>query len=241
MGRGWGVFEALTDVVWPPSCTVCDELLPGPGAFCEGCGHEVLELPTVHCQRCAEPGAFPRGRCQRCSSAEVPWAKAFAPFEHEGSVARAIHRLKYEDQSHLSRALGVLLARAARPVFEVMPGPLVPMPLHLTRFRQRSYDQAALLARSVAQELGRPLALDWLRRVRATPRQVGLDEAQRERNVRGAFEAGAGVRGQSVVIIDDVLTSGASAREAARVLRQAGASRVFVMTLARARSFLRST
>ena len=235
MGWVWRSFEAVTDVFFPPSCTVCDALLPGPGAFCDDCAGELLELPTVHCARCAEPGLFPGHRCERCSTTDVPWARAWAPFEHEGALARAIHRLKYEDQSHLSRALGVLLAQRARAVVQAMPGTLVPLPLHPARFTERGYDHAALLTRSVAQELERPLALHWLRRVRATPRQVGLDEAHREANVRGAFEADGAVRGQSVVVVDDVLTSGATAREAARVLRAAGATRVFVLTLARAR------
>lgn len=229
--------DAMVDVVLPPACTVCDAVLPAPGAFCEACAHEVLELPTVHCPRCAEPGAF-GGPCQRCA-AGVPWERAWAPFEHEGSVARAIHRFKYEDRSDLSRPLGLLLAATAREQLASMPGAVVPLPLHEARFRQRKFDQAALLASTLASATGRALQLSWLSRVRDTPRQVGLTEAQRELNVRGAFVAAPGVQGHDVLLVDDVLTSGASAREAARALRDAGAARVFVLTLARARSFLR--
>lgn len=231
--------DAVVDVVLPPACTVCDVVLPAPGAFCEDCAHEVLELPTVHCSRCAEPGAFDGGVCERCR-AGVPWAKAWAPFEHEGAVARAIHRFKYEDRSDLSRPLGMVLAASAREVLAEMPGAVVPLPLHESRFRERKFDQAALLARTVSMEAARPLELEWLTRVRATPRQVGLSEAQREANVRGAFVASAAVKGHDVVLIDDVLTSGATAREAVRVLREAGAARVSVLTLARARSEVRS-
>ncbi len=232
-------FDAVVDVVLPPSCAVCDVVLPGPGAFCEDCAHEVLELPTVHCARCAEPGAFAGGVCERCRGG-VPWTRAFAPFEHEGSVAKAIHRFKYEDRSDLARPLGLLLATAAKDALGLMPGALVPLPLHEGRFRERKFDQAALLARTVAMQAGRPLELDWLRRTRDTPRQVGLSEAAREANVHGAFAASGAVKGHDVVLLDDVLTSGATAREAARALREAGAARVFVLTLARARSELRS-
>ena len=230
-------FEAVADVVLPPSCAVCDTVLPAAGAFCEAHAMEVLELPSVHCARCAEPGSFDGGICERCK-AGVPWDKAWAPFEHEGALARAIHRFKYEDRSDLSRPLGVLLAFAARQV--ALPGVVVPLPLHDARFRERKYDQAALLAHIFAREAKRPLETGWLSRVKDTSRQVGLSEASREANVRGAFEASAEVQGKEVLLLDDVLTSGATAREAARALLARGAVRVCVLTLASARSALRS-
>jgi ComF family protein len=228
--------DAVVDVLLPPSCVACDEVLPAAGAFCEGCVQEVLPLPSIHCQRCAEPGAFTQALCPRCQVMDMPWSKAWAPFEHEGTLARAVHRFKYEDRSDLSRPLGMVLATASGSFLAGAPGVLVPLPLHELRFRARKFDQAALLARTVATETGRRLELSWLRRVRDTPRQVGLSEAEREANVRGAFEASGAVRGSDVVLVDDVLTSGASAREACRALLAAGARSVAVLTLARARS-----
>ena len=237
---GWrDALSALVDVALPPSCVVCDEVLPAPGAFCDGCAHEVLELPPVHCRTCAEPGRFDEGQCARCR-AGVPWDLAWAPFEHEGSVARAIHRFKYEDRADLSRPLGMLLAASSRARWAELHGVVVPLPLHEARFRERRFDQAALLAKELCAHTKWPLALDLLSRVKNTSRQVGLSEAAREANVRGAFVAAAAVAGQDVLLLDDVLTSGATAREAARVLREAGAARVRVLTLARARSDVRS-
>ena len=232
-------FDAVVDVLLPPSCAACDVVLPGPIGFCEACAYEVLELPVVHCRSCAEPGAFEGQLCSRCV-AGMPWERAYAPFEHEGSLARAIHRFKYEDRSDLSRPLGVLLAATAKTQLAAMPGFLVPLPLHEARFRERKFDQAALLTAVLAQRLDREVKADWLLRLRDTRRQVGLSEAEREANVRGAFSASAAVQGHDVVLIDDVLTSGATAREAARALSAAGATRVFVLTLARARSELKS-
>jgi ComF family protein len=240
MRRRWSeAFDAVVDVLLPPSCAACDVVLPAPVCFCEDCAQEVLELPSVHCRRCAEPGAFPNQTCARCA-AGVPWEKAFAPFEHEGSLAKAIHRFKYEDRSDLSRPLGLLLAAAAGDQLATMPGTLVPLPLHQARFRERKFDQAGLLTAVLAQRLGREVQADWLERSRETRRQVGLTEAQREANVRGAFRASQAVRGREVVVVDDVLTSGSTARDAARALLEAGATRVFVLTLARARSELKS-
>lgn len=234
-------FDAVVDVLLPPSCAACDVVLPGNVGFCEDCAPEVLELPSVHCRRCAEPGDFTRQLCARCAEGGVPWEKAWAPFEHEGSIAKAIHRFKYEDRSDLSRPLGLLLAATAKQALASMPGALVPLPLHQARFRERKFDQAGLLAAVLGERLGRPVEAGWLSRTRDTRRQVGLDEAQREANVRGAFVASGAVRGQQLVLVDDVLTSGATAREAARALTDAGAARVFVLTLARARSVLHSS
>jgi ComF family protein len=240
MPRRWReAFDAVVDVLLPPSCASCDVVLPGPVGFCEDCAQEVLELPAVHCRRCAEPGAFPHQTCARCAGG-VPWERAFAPFEHEGSLAKAIHRFKYEDRSDLSRPLGLLLAATAKDQLATMPGALVPLPLHEARFRERKFDQAGLLTAVLGQRLGREVQAGWLERTRDTRRQVGLTEAQREANVRGAFLASPAVRGREVVVVDDVLTSGSTARDAARALLEAGATRVFVLTLARARSELAS-
>ncbi|MFT3713386.1 MAG: ComF family protein [Archangium sp.] len=231
-------FDELIDVLLPPACAACDDVLPTAGAFCESCEHEVVALPTVHCRTCAEPGRFPRGLCERCRAGSIPWDIAWAPFEHEGAIAKAVHRFKYEDRSDLARPLGMLLARDAKSHLTQMSGFLVPLPLHDARYRHRRFDQAALLARVLATYAKRAMKLDWLERIRDTPRQVGLSEAAREANVRGAFRASPNVAGHDVVLLDDVLTSGATAREACRVLRQAGARRVYVLTLSRARSEL---
>ena len=158
-----------------------------------------------------------------------------AAIEHEGALARAIHRFKYEDRADLARPLGALLAAVAAQEWPRLPGVLVPLPLHEARYRERKFDQAALLAAELATRSGRPLQLDWLRRTRDTARQVGLNEALREANVRGAFHVARPLTGHDVVLVDDVLTTGASAREAVRVLKAAGAGRVSVLTLARAR------
>lgn len=233
---GWrGMVDAVVDVFLPAVCAACDAVLADATCLCDDCAKETLELPVVHCRSCAEPGAFPAQTCDRCAEG-VPWTHAFAPFEHEGALARAIHRLKYEDRSDLSSPLGALLASHASVELRSMPGMLVPLPLHPSRFRERKFDQAALLTAVVGRQLGRRVEPNWLSRVRHTRRQVGLSESEREANVQGAFTASPAVAGHQVVIVDDVLTSGATAREASRALLSAGAAEVFVLTLARARS-----
>jgi len=227
--------EGLLELVYPPACVACDEVLPGAGFFCEGCAGLVLETPTPHCRTCSEPGAFPSARCPRCESKPPPFTLAYAPLEHDGSVAKAIHRFKYEQRPDLARPLASLLATTAKAFFRDVPGALVPLPLHTGRFRERGYDQATLLAVELGSVLKRPVHDEWLERRRATERQVGLSEEARDANVRGAFWASPAVKGQEVVLIDDVYTTGSTAAEATRTLKAAGATRVFVVTLARAR------
>jgi ComF family protein len=225
--------EGVAATVLPDSCASCDDVLSeSEVAFCATCSLSLLETPSVRCSRCSEPGRFEDNRCGRCASSPVDFDWAWAPYEHAGVMARAIHRFKYEDRPDLARPLGRLLARQ----LPTLDGVLVPVPLHVDRFRQRGYDQATLLGAALARRLSRPLDLKAVHRVKATLRQVGLSESERDANVRAAFAAQADtVAGQPVVLVDDVFTTGATARELARTLRQAGATSVSIVTLARAR------
>lgn len=227
--------EGFLELIYPPACVACDEVLPGAGFFCEACAELVLDVPAPRCRRCAEPGAFPKSTCPRCESRPPPFATAFAPVEHDGSVAKAIHRFKYEQRPDLARPLASLLARSAKTFLEANPAALVPVPLHHERFRERGYDQATLLAVELGAVLRRPVRDGWLERTRATQRQVGLTEDARDANMQGAFSCAPSVRGHDVVLIDDVYTTGSTASEATRTLLAAGAGRVVVLTLARAR------
>jgi ComF family protein len=151
-------------------------------------------------------------------------------------VARTIHRFKYEDHPELAQPLGELLAHEARSFLRRAPALLVALPLHTRRFRERKYDQTQLLAGALARATGRRAPVGLLTRPRETQRQVGLSEAERARNVAEAFTAAPTVAGQSLLLIDDVFTTGATARAAATALSGAGAAHIEVLTIARAYS-----
>jgi predicted amidophosphoribosyltransferase len=254
------------DLLFPPSCAACGTVHEGGGAFCERC--EVgLEPLIPGCSRCAEPGEFRDDVCPRCQLRPPPFSRVWVPFHHDGPVARAIHRFKYEDHPELARPLAALLAQSGHP--ERRPGgpqskghpergrqapeskgPPEPfdsaqgeretwsvcaIPLHASRYHQRLYDQAELLASELAKCLGLPF-IGALERTRATQRQVGLSEAARVANVDGAFRAVANVTGRRLLLVDDVFTTGSTARAAARALIEAGALEVVVVTVARAAS-----
>jgi ComF family protein len=173
--------------------------------------------------------------CGDCARGRSTWDQARAALRYDKNSRRLVLGFKHGDHTHMTAAFGRWMHRAGA---EVLAGAdlLVPVPLHWTRLFQRRYNQSALLAHAVRAAGGPDVAADWLVRRRRTPSQGHLGPAARERNVHGAFaiRAGRSVGGKHVVIIDDVLTTGATVEECARVLKLAGAASIGVLTLARA-------
>ncbi|MGZ6256628.1 MAG: ComF family protein [Candidatus Limnocylindria bacterium] len=159
---------------------------------------------------------------------------AIAAFEHEGALRRALQRLKYGGSGRIA----LPLARASEPALKALTRvcgalPLVPVPVHAARMRQRGYNQAALLARALGSELGLPV-LEILERRRATARQHGLGKAARLHNLRGAFATRAGAQTPPrLILVDDILTTSATLESCAQVLKTAGAKSVYGFAIAR--------
>ncbi len=181
------------------------------------------------------------GRCQNCRDFEPEFARAVSFGEYEGGLRGLVHLLKYEGVIPIVPVLGRMLANS---IAELLPGcgdtlPLiVPVPLHTSKRSERGFNQAELLARAAGKRLPRrvELATDVLVRQRATISQVGLSREQRIANMHDAFRVGGRrrVRGRAVIVVDDVMTTGTTLSECARVLKQAGAERVWAATVARA-------
>jgi ComF family protein len=173
--------------------------------------------------------------CADCARRPASWDRARAVLRYDRHSRRLVLMLKHGDQTHLAGAFGRWMHRAGG---EVLAGAelLMPVPLHWTRLFGRRFNQAALLAQAIYGAGGPRVAADWLVRRRRTPSQGVLGPAARARNVRGAFalRRGCNVQGKRVVLIDDVLTTGATVEECVRVLRRAGADYVGVLVLARA-------
>jgi ComF family protein len=173
--------------------------------------------------------------CGDCAREPPTWQQARAVLRYDKNSRRLLLAFKHGDHTHSAAAFGQWMHRAGS---EVLTGAdlLVPVPLHWTRLFQRRYNQASLLAHAVRAAGGPEVAADWLVRRRRTPAQGHLGPAARERNVEGVFamRAHRNVVGKHVVIIDDVMTTGATVGECARVLKRAGAASIGVLTLARA-------
>jgi ComF family protein len=227
----------LLELLLPPACSLCGRLLPrGPATvFCPACREQIQPLPPARCRRCALPFATSTATqhlCGTCLRESNPaFAAVHAAGRYEGLLRTAIGRFKYEGAVGLDRPLAdLMLAGCDFPALDLV----VPVPLHRDRLRRRTYNQSLLLARLIATRLELPVAADLLHRHRATPPQQGLPADVRRRNLRGAFALAADPAGCRVLLVDDVLTTGSTARECARVLRSGGASRVEVAVIARA-------
>lgn len=194
--------------------------------FCAGC-EAGLERHRPGCALCGLSGAH--DPCDACAVTPPPFDGVHAVWSYGGPIADVVHRFKYRDHPELARPLGRAMAALELPSADLV----VPVPLHASRRRERTFDQAFHLAREIGQARG------WvvdraLIRTRATARQVGQDKDARLSNVSDAFEVRIDVKGRSVLLVDDVVTTGATAGECASVLKKAGASRVAVACVARA-------
>ncbi len=243
--RGLGLLRSFAafvlDIVYPPTCLCCRKATAGHGALCAACWGQINFIEKPYCDRLGIPFAYDlgiEGLLSPEAMAHPPAyarARAVARFE-DGPVRQLVHRLKYHDRMELAEPLGAWMARAGGELL-VQADLLVPIPLHRRRLIWRQFNQAHLLAVAVGSACGRKVDPFLLRRVKRTAPQIGLSRAQRASNVQGAFavpeEAKPLVEGRAIVLIDDVLTSGATINAAARALLRAGATRVDVIVFAR--------
>ncbi len=229
----------VADLVLPPACPVCRTRLGSAGGLCADCWQGVRFLERPWCERLGTPLPIDLGPgiLSAPAVADPPaYARARSAASYEGPIPDLVHALKYADRTDLAPMLGAWMARAAHELV-ADADMLVPVPLHWGRLASRRFNQAALLAHQVSHLTGLPVATRLLQRTRRTPRQVGLGRDERARNMRGAFvvpaEKKAFLVGRRPILVDDVLTTGATLEAATRALLSAGAVAVDVLTLAR--------
>jgi competence protein ComFC len=231
---------ALVSLLYPPVCTVCGANTPAGEYLCDQCDEKTVRIVAPFCQKCTEPfeGAITSSfTCANCAHRAIHFDVAVAVYRSRGIVREIIHSFKYNRQIYLRRLIARWLCaalddeRLRNRRFDV----IVPVPLHPTRQRERGFNQASLLAELLSAEISLPSKL-LLERTRYTTTQTALDRAERMENLHNAFRLRktANVRDLHVLLIDDVLTTGSTLSECARILKRAGAISVHAATAARA-------
>ena len=253
-GRGWTgrIVESLFAVLFPSDCRICGEPLVSVSRLpvCQECLDSVHAIAGGVCTICGErlfssyalADAAGESRCGLCRRVEPPFARAAAYGSYESGLRELIHLLKYNGVRPAANVLGRMLAEAVaslEPDFPADSVLLVPVPLHRSKLRQRGFNQAELIARA-AMKFGTArdrmrLCAGVLERKRETASQLGLTSHQRRENLRGAFGVAQpeSVKGREVLVVDDIYTTGATVSECARILRRAGATKIWVATVAR--------
>jgi ComF family protein len=229
---------AALNTLYPPTCLACRASTDAHGALCPRCWSAMRFIERPFCDRLGTPFEhdFGEGLISPQAMADPPvFARARAAARFEDGPARTLaHRLKYSDRAELARPIARWMARAGADIL-AEADLIAPVPLHPLRLWRRRFNQAAVLAREISRQCGKPCDVNAILRVKATRSQVGLTRIQRVENLHGAFRArdGVAVRGRNVVLVDDVLTSGATANAASRALLRAGAKRVDALVFAR--------
>jgi ComF family protein len=232
--------RAVLDLVYPPLCIACRGQVAEPGALCADCWRNIRFLDGPMCACCGLPFEFDSGGetlCAGCHARPPAFDKARAVMRYDEASRGPILALKHGDRLDLAPAFARWLDRGGRALLEEADL-VIPVPLHPRRLWSRRYNQSAELARALARLAAKPTRLEVLIRARATPSQGAMRSAKaRRRNMLGAFKVSprhkSAIAARNILLVDDVLTTGATAEACARALKRAGAAKVFVLALAR--------
>jgi ComF family protein len=231
------LLDHILNLLFPVTCIVCHAPVQKRrwGGACPQCWATLIPIEPPFCPKCGEPAPAIEGLCDRCMKGEhwFDFARSALLFTH--TLREIIHQLKYSDRVSFAKPLGDILKNCLNR--EPFTGELIiPVPLHRSRERMRGFNQAEL----IASRLGRPVAARLLRRRKNTPSQTGLTRNERKQNLAGAFEVCGEAKG-TVIVVDDVYTTGSTMNEIARTLKRAGADQVEVLTVARVAADVEAT
>ena len=236
------ILTGLTDIIFPRNCILCRRYHPATAhdPLCPPCREAVPWNKPPFCVRCSRhlDSLTEESLCPSCRAHPPHFDEGWALVNYDGPVRDLLLRFKFHDKTSIRLTFTTILKEfIARYTLRFPDAAMViPMPLHPTRLRERGYNQAALLGACMAQELNLPLMENTLQRQRHTLRQSELPAKDRWTNISGAFTINpvfaADIVGREVLLVDDILTTGATASEAAKTLKDAGASRVIIITLA---------
>jgi ComF family protein len=237
-----GLFKGLRELIYPKTCLACKSRIPAQDKeefICSACQTKIEKnFPPfcVSCGRKLEKKALSKNICANCSKKNLEFDRAFSPCVYTGVVKTLIHEFKYNGKDYLSKPLAGLISDFIKeydlPIEDL--DMIIPIPLHKSKAREREFNQAELLAENLGETFHKQVANGLLKRHKQTRTQTTLKEELRFSNVKNSFSLNQpqAVKDKHILLVDDVLTTGATSSEAARILKSAGANLVFVITLA---------
>ena len=241
------LLSGLIDIIYPPRCHICMDFLDDHpverGDICDTCFAGFKSLSHPYCSICGEPFKSKVEEdhlCERCLRKRPFYDELRAPYLYEETLRDAIQLIKYSGRSNILKPLGLLLgAFAKNRIDDTKNMIMMPVPLHRKKLRQRGFNQSAMIVKSASPILETETDFFTLIRTRYTNSQTGLNPEERRKNVRGAFEVSprTDLEGKSVILVDDVATTGSTLNECARVLKKAGCERVLGLVLARTAAY----
>ena len=228
-------FDRLFKILFPENytCVICGDDVFNKYSICKHCIKALPYLTGKICLHCSDPLVSLGDYCKRCKGRTFFYDRAIAPFVYEGEIQKLVHSFKFSNKRYLCKSFAIFMAdkfKAEKLYADIV----VPVPLCDKRLKQRGYNQSKLLAIEFSKLTNVPLSPDVLKRIKETPNQTSLNFLERQTNLIGAFKVKnkKQVAGKSIVLIDDVFTTGATVTECAKMLKSAGASSVYVVTLA---------
>ncbi|MBN65955.1 MAG: amidophosphoribosyltransferase [Rickettsiales bacterium] len=234
-----GVLHGALNTLYPPRCPACQVQVEGQDSLCSTCFTQLSWIASPYCHACGTPFEFEVGDdalCGACSDARPNYTAARSALVYDDASRKLITQYKYADKTERTAAYGRLLQRAAADILPLAEL-IIPVPLHRRRLWQRKYNQSLLLAYALSELASVEMLADGLVRTRATPPQAGLDKKARTKNVKGAFAVHPAhadiLRGKSVLLVDDVITTGATIDACTQALLGARVANVYVVTLAK--------
>jgi ComF family protein len=229
----YSLISGFLNILYPSQCPVCrnpsDTFRTSP--ICSSCWSKIKKFTGSSCALCALPCASEYVTvCGQCMIKRPPFSKVIFYGLYDGILAEAISQMKFHGLKRLSSPLGKLLLNCNLPVIDG----ILPVPLSVKGLRERGFNQSLLMARVLAKNLQVPLFMDILFKKKETLPQIGLSKKERLANLKKAFEVKGDIKGLRLLLIDDVMTTGATVTECSKVLMKAGAQEIVVLTLARA-------
>lgn len=240
MWKMWGITTSLKNIpsiifntLYPSVCPVCANKsdLFSVSPICSNCWSEIKSYKGPSCNLCALPFVSEKASiCGNCLKNNPLFTKAIAFGLYDGILKEAISQFKFYGIRRLSKPLARLLLTLEIPEADAV----IPVPMTKKELIQRGFNQSALLAKTIARQKSIPLLLDILLKIKETPPQVGLSVSERQRNLTGAFSAKRNLNDKTIILVDDVMTTGATVTECTKALLKAGAKQVIALVLARA-------